>query len=211
MESQQMMELLLAMREEARSNQANTDATLQVMQEKAAIGHKELLARLEAGRQANMKAWREEMAAMRDKRMNANHDETMACQEMEARQDEKGPTSVETKPEAAQKEVPIEDAKVMPVGEPKKKRRRGRKLAAERHHQMKEWTQDGCQRRLAAACRGTSHRAEVARKMQADKKMPRRATVSRRMRDIFRPNTIHCVEMARCKESLSGKIAPGTT
>jgi hypothetical protein len=37
---------------------------------------------------------------------------------------------------------------------------------------------------LAAACRGMSHRAEVAQKMQADKKMPRRATVARRMTDL---------------------------
>jgi hypothetical protein len=54
MESQQIMEYLLAMREEmragqeeARSNQANTDAALQVMQEKAKARHKELLAKLE--------------------------------------------------------------------------------------------------------------------------------------------------------------------
>jgi hypothetical protein len=32
-------------------------------QTKAEIDHKELLARLEAGRQVNMKVWREEMAA----------------------------------------------------------------------------------------------------------------------------------------------------
>jgi hypothetical protein len=58
MESKQIMEFLLVMREdmkamqagadarheEARSNQANTDAALQVMQEKAEIDRKELLA-----------------------------------------------------------------------------------------------------------------------------------------------------------------------
>jgi hypothetical protein len=61
-----------------------------------------------------------------------------------------------------------------------------------------ERTQDGCQRRLAAARRGTSHRAEVVRKMifqQADKKMPHRATVAQRMRDIFRPNTTRHAEV----------------
>jgi hypothetical protein len=41
----------------ANANQANTDAALKVMQEKADASHKELLARLEDGRQANMKAW----------------------------------------------------------------------------------------------------------------------------------------------------------
>jgi hypothetical protein len=52
--------------------------------------------------------------------MNANHEETMACQEMEARQEDK-PTSLDRKPEVAeQREVPVEDAEVMPVGEPKK-------------------------------------------------------------------------------------------
>jgi hypothetical protein len=45
--------------------------------------------------------------------------------------DEKKPTSLDRKPEAAQKEeVPKVDAEVVPVGEPKKKRRRDRKLAA---------------------------------------------------------------------------------
>jgi hypothetical protein len=51
---------------------------------------------------------------------------------MEARLEEKGPTSVDRKPEAAQQEeVPLQDAEVMPVGEPKKKRRRDRKMAGE--------------------------------------------------------------------------------
>ena len=105
MESQQMMELLLAMRDEVRSRH-----------------------------QANMKAWREEMAAMRDKWVNDNDVETTAFQEMEARQDEKKPTSLDRKPEAAQKEEVPKVDEVMPVGEPKK-RRRDQKLAAERRFQ----------------------------------------------------------------------------
>jgi hypothetical protein len=73
------------------------------------------------------------MAAMRDRWMNDNHNETMACQEMEARQEEEGPTSVEMEPVAIEEEeVPAEDAEVRPVGEPKSKRSRDRKLAAER-------------------------------------------------------------------------------
>jgi hypothetical protein len=46
---------------------------------------------------------------------------------MEARPAEEKPTSVDRKPEAAERrEVPIEDAEVMPVGEPKEIRRRDR-------------------------------------------------------------------------------------
>jgi flagellar biosynthesis chaperone FliJ len=70
-----------------------------------------------------------------------------------------------------------------------------------------ERTQDGCQRRLAAARRGTSHRAEVVRKMifrQADKKMSRRATVARRMRDIFRQNTTR-------RATVAGNTSAGRT
>jgi hypothetical protein len=91
-------------------------------------------------------AWRKEMVAMRDKRMDANHDKTLACQEMEARQDQEQPISRDRKPEAAQKEeVPAEDATVMPVGEPRKKRRRDRQLAAEhRHQKQKNSTWENC-------------------------------------------------------------------
>jgi hypothetical protein len=61
---------------------------------------------------------------------------TMACQEMEECQEEEEPTSADRKPEAAeQREVPIDDAEVMPVGEPKKKRHRDQKLAAKRRRQ----------------------------------------------------------------------------
>jgi pyruvate kinase len=47
-------------------------------------------------------------------------EETITCQEMEARQEEEEePTSVDMKPEAArQEEVPVEDTTVIPVGEP---------------------------------------------------------------------------------------------
>jgi hypothetical protein len=78
---------------------------------------------------------------------------------MEAGQEEK-PTSLDRKPEAAeeQREVPVEDAEVIPVEEPKKKRRRDRKLAAER-----------CRQEPKDLTRHT---------MQADKKMPSRATVA---------------------------------
>jgi hypothetical protein len=55
---------------------------------------------------------------------------TMACQEMEARLEEKELTSVDRKPEVAeQREVPNEDAIVKPV-KGRKRRHRGKKQAA---------------------------------------------------------------------------------
>jgi hypothetical protein len=55
--------------------------------------------------------------------------ETIACQEMEAHPEEEKLTSVDTKPEAAeqQEEVPVEDATVMPVGEPEEETSNTRK------------------------------------------------------------------------------------
>jgi hypothetical protein len=197
------------------ANQAKADAdrvqlqeTMKIMlvnQAKAEIRHKDFLARMDA----RWNAWREIM--------NDNHDKTLAYQEVEARPQEKEPTSVDTKPEAAEeRQVPVEDAEVIPV-KGRKKRHRGKKQAAERWKEPEEltrglcgsWmklaaacrkvscratvarrrrnafknkqTQDGCQRRLAAARRGTSHHAEVVRKLifrQADKKMPCCATVA---------------------------------
>jgi hypothetical protein len=130
---------------------------------------------------ADRKVWREEMAAMR--------------KEMEARLDEEKPTSVDREPEAAaEEEVPEENATVMPVGEPKK-RRRDRRLAAERrrHKQKNSTRKNGApQNELAVACR----------------KMLRRATVARRMRDIFRHNTTHRATVARLRKDT---LAPNMT
>jgi hypothetical protein len=67
---------------------------------------------------------------------------------------------------ALQREVPVEDAEIMPVGEPKKKRRRDRKLAVECRRQEPKnttWGKCGSQKRLAVARRGMSHRVKVAR------------------------------------------------
>jgi hypothetical protein len=123
-------------------NQAKAGADRKAWREEIAAWQEKMGAEMEAIRRetvairAETKAWREEMAAMRDKRVNDNHDETLACQEMEARQEEEGPTSADRKPEVAQDEkVPAEDAKVIPVGEPKKKRCRDQKLAVERRRQ----------------------------------------------------------------------------
>jgi hypothetical protein len=173
---------------------------------------------------ADMKARLEEIAALTDKiwaarqeMRNVSHKEAaaviepetevnmMACQGMEAHQEEEKPASLDTKPEAAQQEeVPVEDAEVIPVGEPKKKRRRDRKLAAEHRHQKTNTsTRENCgpQERLDIARRGTSHRAKVARKTPTDRKMRHRTTVARRMRNIFRPNTIRRAAVAQRKRN----------
>jgi hypothetical protein len=123
--------------------------------------------------------------------------ETMACREMtEARLEEEKPTTVNRKPEAAeQREVPVEDAEVMPVGEPKKKRRMVQKLAAECCCQMNQWTQyqHGCQRKgLAVARRRTSHHAKVAKtgrkSKETDRMMSGRPRIAWRKRSIGKRN-----------------------
>jgi hypothetical protein len=102
---------------------------------------------------------------------NDNREETVACQEKtEARLEGKEEaTSVDMEPEVAHEEVPVEDAVVMPVGEPRKRRRDRRNLAAGRHQQKENrnldarrrrnqqklsHSQDGCRRNLVAARRG---------------------------------------------------------
>jgi hypothetical protein len=88
MESQQLMELLLAIRE-AKSDQAKADARQEQMM-------------------ADWKAWREEMRASRKETATEiepkTEVKTSACQEIETRQEERKPTSLDRKPEAAQKE-----------------------------------------------------------------------------------------------------------
>jgi hypothetical protein len=206
------MALLLAMREEAKSNQAKADAR-----------HEQMM--------ADWKAWREEMRASRKETAAEIEPETeirtTACQEMKARQEERKPTSPDRKPEAAERrEVPEVDAEVMPVGEPKKKRRMDRKLATERSRQKpKNSTRENCkpQKKLAVARGGTTRRAKVARKAPMDRKMSRRATVTRRKRGIVksyitqekchprrelvasRTRTTHRAKVARRKENSVGR------
>jgi hypothetical protein len=143
------------------------------------ITRKETLACQETeARQEETRASRKETAAVIEPETEVK---TTACQETEPHPEEKKPTSPDRKPEAAQKvEVPAEKATVMPVGEPKKKRRSDRKLAAEfRRQKPKISTRENCgpQKRLAVARRGRTRPAKVARKTPIDRKMPRRATV----------------------------------
>jgi hypothetical protein len=122
-----------------------------------------------------------------------NEVERMACQGMEARPEEEKPTSAERKPEAAkQREVPAENAEVIPVGEPKKKRRRDQKLAAEHRRQKPNTsTRENCgpQKRLVVARSGSNRRGRVTwHTKEIDRKMSRRGTVARRKRDTLRKN-----------------------
>ena len=120
--------------------------------------HENFMAKLDTDRKAwreQMTAWRNEIAAMTGEWGSDSSNVTLACQELEAHVKEGKPASAETKPEAAQiEEVPAEDAEVMPVGEPKKKRRRDRKLAMERRRQTPNvTTREHCgpRNRLAVA------------------------------------------------------------
>jgi hypothetical protein len=89
------------------------------------------------------------------------------------------PAPVDMTPEVAlDQEVPVENAAGMPVGEPKKRRRGGRNLAAVRRQKKKNRVLDarcrgkeqgqaqrknGCLKNLVAARRGATCRAVMAR------------------------------------------------
>jgi hypothetical protein len=194
----------------------------------------------------DIKAWREKMAAWKEKmaaetraiqartkamreNMGTSHKEmvaeatlernieTIACQEIEAHLDEEKPTSVDMKPEAVQqREVPNEDAIVKPVEEPKKKRRRDRRLAAERRRQKQQDStrENGApQKELAVACRKMPHRATVARRMRDIFRlnMTRRAIVARPRKDICWPNMTRCAKVTqrkRCRFQSSQEVPP---
>ncbi|PNF32272.1 hypothetical protein B7P43_G17489 [Cryptotermes secundus] len=104
---------------------------------------------------------------------------------MEAHLVEEEPASVDRKPEAAElREVPVQDAEVMPVGEPKRKRRRDQNKG----RNMKNSTRENCgpQKKLAVARRGTSCPLKVARQKENSRKMSQCASVvAWRRRNIF--------------------------
>jgi hypothetical protein len=106
--------------------------------------------------------------------MGASHMEMVSAFKPEI--EEETMASVDTKPEVAQQEVPIEEAEVMPVGEPKKKRRRDRN---QRNMKNSTWENCGPQKKLAVARRGMSRRGKVTQHTkETDKKMSHRATVA---------------------------------
>jgi hypothetical protein len=119
-----MMERLLAKMD---AKQAKTDANTAEIREM----------------NANMKSMQErtgDCEALKEMtaRMDANQVELKIAI---ARMEWEEPTSVDIEPEAAQRQVPKEDATVKPVGEPKK-RRRDRNLDARRRRKQQERTQN---------------------------------------------------------------------
>ena len=146
MEMQQLMELLLAMREDRKADQEKALADREAEKEE-----------MEANRKADQG------------KEDAQHRELMA--DWKAWGEEKRTTheKIEPHPEAMQsvmehRKVPVENAPKIPVGEPKK-RRRDRKLAAERRHQKAKGLQRGNRgppKELAVKNRRTSRRATVA-------------------------------------------------
>jgi hypothetical protein len=107
-----------------------------------------------------IKAYHEEMMAMLD----ANHERTKACLgKMEADTEKTEPNTGMMQSTEEHQEIPKGEATVMPVGEPRK-RRRIRNLAAEHRQKRKERTREnrGSRRKSAAACRKVSRHAKVA-------------------------------------------------
>jgi hypothetical protein len=157
------------MAEKMNVNQAKVDKTL-----------KETLAKMEAEKKSDLG----NLKSMMERIMNTNQTDVKlkeltettsadmkACREMtvchEATEVDIGkiePDSGMMQSVAVHQGVPREDATVMPVGEPRK-RRRDRKLDARRRRKQQERTQkkDGCRKDLVAAHRGTTHRAQVER------------------------------------------------
>jgi hypothetical protein len=102
--------------------EANRRADMEEMN----ANNKRMLAEMQDKMEANMGSIRDELKST-IKNFKFDGEETTACQEtMEARLEGKEePASEEMKPEVAHQEVPWEDAKEMPVGEPRKRRRNG--------------------------------------------------------------------------------------
>jgi hypothetical protein len=139
----------------------------------------------------------------------------MASQEtMEACLECKEPASVEMNPEVADKEVPLEDAVVMPVKEPRNRRRDRRNLAAGRRQKEQDrnlearrrWKQqrrtqskNRCRRNLVAARRGTTRRAQVARHRILFTMKTRSFHASRKNSAVARRGTTRRAKVARHK------------
>jgi hypothetical protein len=152
---------------EMKANQAKSDADRQTDKEQMLATIKanpEMTARMDAkigSMQAKIKSAIESMKIIEE--------ETMARQQKtEARLQEDKPASVDmTHEEAHEQEVPLVDAVFMPVGEPRKRRRDRRQLAAQGRQKEEQnldaWIR-GKQRDLVAARRGTTRRVQVARR-----------------------------------------------
>jgi hypothetical protein len=128
------------------------------LDENAETRHEEMLARMKAEREADRGQRKTDI-----EQILAKMEEMFAKMDMKA-----NPGMMQCVGE--HQEVSREEAVVMSVGEPKK-RRRNRNLAAERRQKPKERTRGYC---------GTRKRVTIA-----DRKVSRRAAVARRRRDIF--------------------------
>jgi Mlc titration factor MtfA (ptsG expression regulator) len=95
MESQQIMELLLAMQEDRKTDTERMIARMDAIQEKADASE-EMTARMDA-KMGSMKA--ELKSAIKD--LKFDREETMACQEMMEASLEEKPASVDMRPEVA--------------------------------------------------------------------------------------------------------------
>jgi hypothetical protein len=99
-------------------------------------------------------------------------------------------------------EIPMGEATVMPVGEPRK-RRRVRNLATGRHQKMEERTRGYCgpRRKLAAACRKVSCHAKVAwRKRNLIRKIRIQAcSESQKELALARREMMHHAKVARSR------------
>jgi hypothetical protein len=147
-------------------------------------------------------------------------------EQTEARLEEEEPASVDTTPEVADdQEVPVEDAEVRSVTEPRKRRRDGRNLAAVRRQKKQNRDLDarrrGRQQDLVVARRGTTRRAVVARRrmlltketrgycgsqkrvIAVYRKMPRHTTVAWRRRHT-RKNLQSRQESGKATKDLGG-------
>jgi hypothetical protein len=171
MDTAQMMERLLATinanHEEAEANRKidkeDTNASTKMLaemtekmeadQEKSDAARKadkeEMLAAMKANEEMTVRMDAKVLSMQAElksaiKGLNFNRQETMACQEIiVARLEVEEPASVDMTPEVAHgQEVPPEDAEVMPVREPRKRRQDGRNLArcAARRRRTKTWT-----------------------------------------------------------------------
>jgi hypothetical protein len=105
-----------------------------------------------------------EKSATKDLKING--EEMMTCQETTEARLQGEPSSVDMTSEVAhEQEVPLEDAIVMPVGEPRKGLRDRRHLAAgsrQKKEQKRTQKKDVCQKNLVIAHRGTTRHAAVA-------------------------------------------------
>jgi hypothetical protein len=174
MEMQQIIEMLARMDANRKIDKEEMTENMDANQAKAGKTLKETLAKMEVDRKADKKQMLVEMKANQTrmdanmgsmkaelkstiKDMKINGEEAMACQEtVEERLEEEKPASMELKPEVADEEVPLEDAIVMPVREPRKRHRDRRHLAAQcrqKKEQKRTQRKDGYRKNLVIARR----------------------------------------------------------